>query len=120
MRIEARAQPPQEVDANHHRCVRPVELHRVPSCPVCYEQAETSVVFRCGHELCVRCLKRWVQNCPVCRSDDHLEFVDEDFVDAYDDNLKRLTALSDDYTCRVGVFACASNAGLTIMQLKKI
>jgi len=56
----------------------------------------------------------------MCRAEDHLEFVDEEFVDSFDEHVNRLRALPDDYDRRVGVFARASGDGVTVMQLKKI
>lgn len=128
MRSETHSEAASENDAADHRGIRPVELHRVLSCPVCYDEHGSSsrVVFVCGHVLCVRCLKRWSKNCPTCRCDDHVEFVDEKFVDRYDENISKLRALSDSkYECRIGVFAYASPNGMTVMQnarvrLKKI
>ena len=95
--------------------VRAVELYRVLSCPVCYEYVGVTTL-RCGHELCVRCLKRWSRNCPTCRSDDHIEFVDEDFVDSYDENARKLRALPNEYTTTLGVFACALDTGFVVMS----
>jgi len=54
----------------------------------------------------------------MCRSDAHLDFVDETFVESYQENLTKFRALSDDYECRLGVFACASRDGMTVMQYK--
>jgi len=56
----------------------------------------------------------------MCREEDHMEFVDEEFVDSFDENMNRLRALPPDYERRVGVFARASPIGMTVMQLKKI
>lgn len=119
MRSEASAETAQMDDASNPGDVRPVELHRVSSCPVCYQRAG-DVTLRCGHDLCVRCLRHWTHNCPMCRTEDHLEFVDEEFVDSFDEHLNRLRALPDDYDRRVGVFAHESGDGVTVMQLKKI
>jgi hypothetical protein len=56
----------------------------------------------------------------MCRAEDHLEFVDEEFMESFDENMNRLRALPDDYDRRVGVFVRASGDGVTVMQLKKI
>ena len=117
MRIETHAETASEDDASHSGDVRPVELHSISSCPICYQRSG-DVSLRCGHELCVRCLRRWSHNCPMCRSDAHLDFVDETFVESYQENLTKFRALSDDYECRLGVFACASRDGMTVMQYK--
>jgi hypothetical protein len=115
MRSDSGSETTSEDHAAQSGDVRPVELHSVLSCPVCYENVGVTTL-RCGHDLCVRCLKRWSRNCPTCRCNDHIEFVDEDFVDSYDENVRKFRALPNEYKCTLGVFACSSDTGFVVMR----
>jgi hypothetical protein len=57
----------------------------------------------------------------MCRSETHVDFVDEVFVDSYEENLEKFKTLSTlEYECRLGVFACASRDGIVVMQRRHI
>jgi hypothetical protein len=115
MRSDSSSETPSKDLSARAGAIRPVELHSVSSCPVCYEHLGVTSL-RCGHDLCIRCLKRWSHNCPTCRCDDHIEFVDEDFVDSYDENVRKLRALPREYATTLGVFACALDIGFVVMS----